>query len=432
MYNFTTMNYFDSAIQTLRDFIKIKSVKTEKAENAPFGNGVKEMLNVALKKGEQLGFKCVNYDNYIGEIIFGEGEDKDGLAILCHLDVVPEGELSLWNYPPYGGVVDNGVLYGRGVIDDKGPAVLCLYALKELKSEGFIPSKKIKLILGCDEESGWGCIEHYNKVAVMPDIGFTPDGDFPVIYAEKGLIPYEYVFKKHDNVVDFIGGDRVNVVCDKATITLKNVNETIVKKAKDNSAKISGNVFVFEGKTAHGSTPEMGDNAIKKALKFLVDIGEFDKSDYINLFEDGKNLKRIKDQTGELSFSPNVVKIKDDKIQVLVDVRHPCTYKKEDVESILNEIGSGKCIKYTNPLIVDKESQLVKTLLKVYDKHNNANSKPLAIGGGTYAKAMKCGVAFGPCEIDMNIAHMQNEGASLEYLEKCYKIYKEAIMELAK
>ncbi len=426
------MNYFNSAIQTLQNWIKIKSVKSEAKPNMPFGKGVYDMLNTALKEGEALGFKSINYDNYIGEIVFGEGEDKDGLAILCHLDVVPEGELSLWNYPPYQGVVDNGVLYGRGVIDDKGPAVLCLYALKELKDEGFLPSKKIKLILGCDEESGWECIEHYNKVAVMPDMGFTPDGDFPLIYAEKGLIPYKYTFKKHDNVLDFSGGDRINVVCDKACVTLKNTNETIIKKGRENFAKINGKVFVFEGKTAHGSTPGKGDNAIKKALKFLVDIGEFDKNDYINLFEDGKNLKEIKDQTGSLSFSPNVVKIEEDKIQILVDVRHPCTYEREDIETALKSIGRGSVIKYTQPLIVDKNSQLVKALLNIYNRYNGTNKAPLAIGGGTYAKALKCGVAFGPCEIDMNIAHMQNEGVEISYLEKCYKMYKEAIKELAK
>ena len=426
------MKYFNSAIQTLQNWIKIKSVKSEPKPDMPFGEGIYKMLKTALSDGEKLGFKCENYDNYIGEIVFGEGNDKDGLAILCHIDVVPEGELSLWNYPPFEGIIDNGTIYGRGVIDDKGPAVLCLYALKELLDEGFKPSKKIKLILGCDEESGWACIDHYKKVAKMPDIGFTPDGDFPLIYAEKGLIPYKYTYKKHDNIVDFYGGDRINVVCDKATIILKNIDENIIKNAEKNCAKVIGNTFVFEGKTAHGSTPENGDNAIKKALNFLVEIGEFDKNDFIYLFEDGKNLKSIKDYTGELSFSPNVVKIQDNKIEILVDVRHPCTYQREDVEKELQKIANGSVVNYTKPLIVDKESKLVKTLLNIYNESNKTNKTPLAIGGGTYAKALKCGVAFGPCEIDMNIAHMQNEGAEIEYLKKCYKMYKKAIKELSK
>ena len=142
------MNYFNESIKTLQNWIKIKSVKSAPKKDMPFGKGVADMLNLALTDGEKLGFKSYNYDNYAGEIVFGEGNDKDGLAILCHLDVVPEGEVSFWKYPPYEGVIDNGSIYGRGVVDDKGPAVLCLYALKELKDNGFIPSRKIKLILG--------------------------------------------------------------------------------------------------------------------------------------------------------------------------------------------------------------------------------------------------------------------------------------------
>ncbi len=424
------MNYFNQAIKTLQNWIKIKSVKTNPEENMPFGKGIYDMLNLALSDGEKLGFTTVNYDNYVGEITFGEGDDKDGLAILCHLDVVPEGELSFWKYPPYEGVIDNGGIYGRGVIDDKGPAVLCLYALKELKDNGFKPSKKIKLILGCDEESGWACMDYYNKVAVMPDVGFTPDGDFPVIYGEKGLIPYKYFTNLSENILDIKGGDRVNVVCDKASVTLKNYTEKTVEIASAFGGKIIDNSFIFEGRTAHGSTPENGDNAIKKMLAFLVEVGEFDSVLYQNLFEDKLNFSIIKDETGILTFSPNVIKIIDGKIVILVDSRHPCTYTIDQIKPLLEKVGNGEMLSYTKPLIVDKESKLVKTLVGIYNEYNNCNKQPLAIGGGTYAKVMKCGVAFGPCEMDMNIAHMQNEGISLDYLKKCYEMYKEAIKRL--
>ena len=426
------MNYFNEGIKTLQNWIKIKSVKTNPEENMPFGKGIYNMLNLALSDGEKLGFKSINYDNYVGEIVFGDGDDKDGLAILCHLDVVPEGEISFWNYPPYEGVIDGGAIYGRGVIDDKGPAVLCLYALKELKDNGFKPSKKIKLILGCDEESGWDCMEHYNKVAVMPEIGFTPDGDFPVIYGEKGLIPYKYYYDLSDNISEIKGGDRINVVCDKASVTLKDYSEKTIELAESFGGKMIDNSFVFEGRTAHGSTPENGDNAIKKMLAFLCEIDCFDKTAYANLFENPFGFDKVKDDTGILTFSPNVIKIENGKIVVLVDSRHPCTFSREEIEPLLQKVGEGEALKYTKPLIVDKNSNLVKTLVDIYNKHNGSDKKPVAIGGGTYAKVMKCGVAFGPCEMDMNIAHMQNEGISLEYLKKCYEMYKQAIYELAK
>ena len=151
--------YFNTALSVLKDWIKIKSVKSQEKDGAPFGVGVKKMLEKALADARSLGFETKNYDNFIGEVIFGDGCDEDGFAVLCHLDVVPEGDLSSWLVPPYSADIVDGYLYGRGVVDDKGAAAICLFALKELKDEGFVPSKKIKLIFGCDEESGWGCID---------------------------------------------------------------------------------------------------------------------------------------------------------------------------------------------------------------------------------------------------------------------------------
>ena len=148
----------------------------------------------------------------------------------------------------------------------------------------------------------------------MPEVGFTPDGDFPVIYAEKGLIPYKYSCKKSQNILEICGGDRVNVVCDKASVKLKELTEKTIEIAKTHGGKIFDNTLIFEGRTAHGSTPENGDNAIKKMLAFLVEIGEFDKDFYQNLFEDKLGFSTVKDQTGVLTFSPNVIKIDNDKI----------------------------------------------------------------------------------------------------------------------
>lgn len=159
-----------------------------------------------------MGFETRNYDNYVGEVLFGEGEP---FAILAHLDVVPAG--SGWTHAPFGGEIENGKLYGRGAMDDKGPAVVCLYALKALKDEGFQPRKTIKLIVGCNEECGWGCIDHYKQCAEMPKVGFTPDADFPVIYAEKGILHVKFYFPwKTQPFTALYGGKGVNMVCDEA------------------------------------------------------------------------------------------------------------------------------------------------------------------------------------------------------------------------
>ena len=422
-------NYFNEAIKTIQNWVQIKSVKTESLNNKPFGENVYKMLIKALEDAKNLGFEVKNYDNYIGEVSFGDGEDKDGLAILCHLDVVPEGDVKKWNYDPYCGVIKDGKIFGRGVCDDKGPAVLCLYALKELKDGGFIPNRKIKLILGCDEESGWGCIEHYNKVAVMPDEGFSPDGDFPVIYAEKGILHIEYTYPISNKIVNAYGGERVNMVCDCATVEC---DDKIFFKSTDKDVFIKENKIIAKGITAHGSTPQEGDNALKKLLKVLVDNNLIDVKIYNNLFNNESIFKDVYDQTGNLTFSPNVISYEKGNIKIKVDVRYPATFKKEDIENKLKTLGKYKEISYQPPLINDKNGKLVTTLLKIYNDVFNDNKKPITIGGGTYARALVNGVAFGPCAINESIPHKPNEYLEIYRLQKCYIAYKMAIEELCK
>lgn len=407
-------DYFESALCVLKNWIKIKSVKSKPSQNAPFGKGIAKMLNVALSDAQKLGFVVKNYDGYVGEVLFGEGKDEDGVAILCHLDVVPEGNKSLWSVSPYGAVEKNGYLYGRGVVDDKGATALCLFALKQLKDEGFVPSKKIKLILGCDEESGWGCIDYYNKVAVMPKLGFSPDGDFPVLYAEKGIYHIKYSFKRHELVKSVEGGDRINVVCDKAEVKL-----------------VSGESFSFSGKSAHGSTPELGDNAIKKALSFLVERGAFDEEIFEKLFN-GRLFEKVCDESGKLTFSPNVIKTSGENLEVFVDVRHPVHYTKLEITKLLRKIGEFEEVEYKKPLYMDKEGWLVKTLNGVYEKHVGVKAEPQTTGGGTYARALEKGVAFGPVFEGGAVCHVPDEKIKIEDLKRCYQIYKDAIKELSK
>ena len=405
---------FNQAITTLKNWVKIKSVKSEPSENAPFGENNKIMLEKALLDAQNLGFETKNYQGYAGEVIFGSGEDKDGLAILCHLDVVPEGDLSAWIYPPYDAIEKDGVIYGRGTVDNKGAGAICLYALKDLKDEGFIPSRKIKLIFGCDEESGMECIEYYKKVAVMPELGFSPDSEFPVIYAEKGILHIEYVFDKNMQIESIVGGTATNVVPDKASVTL--IGEKEVS---------------FYGKTAHGSTPECGDNAIKKALEYLVSKGLFSKQTYEFLFN-GRLFEKFVDESGKLTFSPNVITTDKTKIYIKVDVRYPVHYTFEEVKKVVEKVGRFNCIEHKKPLYVDKNGFLCKTLMSVYKKHTGSNSEAVTSGGGTYARTLKKGVAFGPVFDGGAVCHVPNEKVKISDLEKAFNIYKDAIKELSK
>lgn len=421
--------YVKRSLTTLEKIIAIKSVKGDAMSNSPFGKETADCLREFLSDAERLGFKTINYDNYVGEVVFGDGNDEDGLAILAHLDVVPEGDLKAWNYPPYKLSFDGEFLYGRGVIDDKGPATVCLYAMKSLKDEGFKPNRKIKLILGLDEESGWGCMDYYEKVATFPREGFTPDGDFPVIYAEKGIYHIRYEFNVGANVIDIFGGDRVNMVCDKASVSLKNFENHTEKAAKFNGKKIDGG-YEFYGVTAHGSTPDKGVNAIKFALAFLVEINEFSKIDFDNLFNDGACLSEINDETGNLTFSPNVISYSNGKIYLQTDVRYPSTIDFNHINNRLLKVGKFTEIRHQLPLYNDKNGKLVKTLLGVFNEKTGRTDGAIAIGGGTYARALKNGVAFG-ASFD-EAAHVPNEKQSLKNYELCFDIYKEAIKRLTK
>lgn len=415
-------NYFNDIVKTISEIIKFDSSKAPAKEGKPFGEPCADCLNYFLTLAKDLGFETVNYDNYVGEVRFGSGED---FAVLCHLDVVPAGEG--WTREPFGGEIDevNKKIWGRGALDDKGPAVITLFALKALKDEGFKPNKTIKLILGCNEETGWACIDHYNKVAKMPDIGISPDADFPVIYAEKGIMHIKVCFDLPEGVKSISGGSAANMVCaycraetDKREKLLNALNLTY-----ENGCVISC------GKSAHGSTPEKGINALEKILSYVG----MEKERKL-LFEDKLGLKDLEDETGKLSLSPNVAETKDGKVYITCDIRYPATYKREDVLSIIEACKVKYEILHEQPpLFNDKNGELIRTLLSVYNEVTGKNAQPIAIGGGTYARALKCGAAFGPEEDGEDVPiHQPDEYITFAKIEKCFEIYKRALQRLCK
>ena len=420
-------NTFEEMKNSLKTLVSIPSVESEALPNMPFGKGVFDALDYFLSLADSFGFKTINYDNYIGEVDFGDG--KEEIAILCHLDVVPAGDLTKWTYPPFSATEANGKIYGRGTTDDKGPAMVCLYCMKELKDEGYVPNKKIRLILGCNEESGWKCIEHFNKVASFPDYGFSPDADFPVIYAEKGILHAEFCFNALSGELKGVkGGERINVVCDKCE-AIAPLNEFFMKQCgvREENGKI-----VATGVSAHGSTPEKGENAIGKMVSYLEATGMIDGRIGDYLFKDKMGLKELKDETGNLTMSPDLIRKEGDRIFVSVDFRYPSLLDGEKLIEALKLIAPVRILSHQKPLFNDKNGFLVTTLLNVYNEATGENAKPLAIGGGTYARALKYGTAFGP-EIageDCHI-HEPDEFVSINNLRLQFKVYKKAIKALS-
>lgn len=171
-------------IKTTQDLIRFKSVKTPAEPGKPFGTGIDDCLTFALKTAEDFGFATRNVDHYAGYAEMGQGSEMVG--VLVHLDVVPEGDG--WTHDPYGGELADGRIYGRGVNDNKGPAAAVLIAMKAIQDSGVSLSKRVRLIFGTDEESGWACMDYYKQHEEIPAVAFSPDADFPAIHGEMGIL----------------------------------------------------------------------------------------------------------------------------------------------------------------------------------------------------------------------------------------------------
>lgn len=437
--------YFNDIVDCICKTVRFDSSLKPAEGNYPFGKETADCLDYFLSLAADMGFETHNYDNYVGEVVFGEGEE---FAILAHLDVVPAG--SGWKFPPFAAVINDepseggvrGVkIWGRGTMDDKGPAVATLWCLKALKDEGFVPKRKIKLIVGCNEESGWACLEHYNKVAQMPEEGFSPDADFPAIYAEKGILHFSASFPINDPPFrSLTAGGAVNMVCDSACALL---TENAAEKLSDYKNDVPATSLRFDkesmtlkavGKSAHGSTPEKGANALETMLKFFAGFNDGCKRAYELLFADSLGLKAMRDETGSLTMSPDVAEYSGGKLTVTTDIRFPATHKKEEITEALEKAGvEYEILHYQAPLYNDPNGRLISTLMSVYNKATGKNEKAIAIGGGTYARALKCGCGFGPeLEDEEATIHQPNEYITFDRIRMMSEIYYEAIKELTK
>ncbi len=440
--------YFNEIVSSTVNILQFdSSLKPAEGENGeyPFGKETADCLQYFLSLAQSLGFETHNYDNYIGEVVFGTGKD---FAVLAHLDVVPAG--NGWKYPPFGGVInddlsESGVpgtkIWGRGALDDKTPAIVCLYALKALKDSGFTPRRTIKLIVGCNEECGWKCIEYYNKVAKMPEEGFTPDADFPVIYAEKGILHFTLSFPIENAPFTALqAGERVNMVCDlaQAVLTKKAGARLVYYENPVQGTTLSydntTNILRVYGKSAHGSTPDKGANAIGSLLAFLGSFNESCQKAYDVLFNDSLGLKTLHDETGFLTLSPNVASFSGGVLKITCDVRFPATLQKEDITTKLDTLGLAYAIEsYKEPLYNDPNGALISTLSTVFEKTTGKHIAPLAIGGGTYARALQCGCGFGPYLPETeDLIHQANEYITFEHIQLLGEIYFEAIKEISK
>lgn len=452
-------NSKDEMIHNLKNLINIPSVY-EKSNDPfkPFGEYANQALEYTLDLGKQMGFKTKNVDGYCGYIEFGEG--KNLIGIIGHLDVVPSGDG--WDTPPFEAAVKDGKIYGRGAIDDKGPVIASLYAMKAIKNNYKINSR-VRLILGINEENSWDCINHYKESQEWPNIGFSPDSDFPCIYAEKGICTL-YLESNYAKVSEPIiiteincNNNAINVVpkfcsctlkIDTSKISINDITNYIDSFNSDISYEIKENTIklISTGIQAHAAHPELGVNSISKLIvilnKLFINFNTnnnmfnfFDK--HINTEFNGKSLGiNCEDESGKLTLNVGDFKLADNKLQIGLNLRIPVNTPLDYIENKISEICSDYNIKSTTnrfqePLYVPKDSYLVKTLCKVFNEETNSNYEPIAIGGGTYARAFKNCISFGanmPGDTDM--CHQANEFIKIDNLILSSKIYAKAILEL--
>lgn len=435
----------DSLIKDLIKLLQIDTVLVEQPQNleAPFGDGLRAALDYVLKLGESMGFKTKNIDNIAGHIEFGDGEEIIG--ILCHLDVVPTGDG--WTYPPFSGTVIGDKLYARGALDDKGPLMSALYAMKIVKDLNLKLNKRVRLIVGTDEESNWRGIKRYLEVEKMPDLGFSPDANFPIIYGEKGIMSIDVLSKEKDEaLISLEAGDRYNVVPEKAVAKINTKLEGFENYLKEHQlkGKLEGNVIEVIGKRAHAMEPRNGVNALVHLCHYL---SKYHQNGLVNFI--GKNLtdSRFKDmglnftdeEMGDLTVNVAVAKIDSNQGKLGLNLRYPINWNKEAFISKFTKAAEEfnlevKIIKDENPHYVDKNSDLVKTLHEAYIKYTDDRNTPLqTIGGGTYARALKNAVAFGmlmPGRPD--VVHEIDEYIIISDMLISTAIFADAIYELGK
>lgn len=425
--------YKEQIIDTLSKQIRIRSEKSEAVGDKPFGLGPYEALETFLEDASNLGFRTGKSGNYAGWAEFGP-EGTPMVAAVCHLDVVPAP-----GWPEaYTPQVEEDKIIGRGTMDDKGPAVAVLYAMKSLMDEGINPPCRIRLILGTDEESGSQCMKHYVQHEEIPLAAFTADADFPVIHGEKGQIGLvlryegeEYIDHQKDVLVEAKVGSRANVIPGEAMF--------IYQTPDDNTKEVE-----YIGKMGHASMPQYAKNAIQLALAEAYTLNPDDPflrqcKQFLGEEHNGEGLGiHVSDEpSGNLTLNVGIIDYERGHGTLTLDIRYPVTYRYEDllvrVEKTLE--GSNFHIessRHSEPLYVPKEDILVQTLMKSYQKVSGRTDEPVVIGGGTYARSVPNTLAFGPCFLeDENLCHQKGEYITFESLFTAAEIYREALLSLA-
>ena len=449
----------DSFLNDLRALVNIKSVREEAKEGMPFGAGPAQALNEAIKISRSHGFEAINFENYAGEITYGENPE---LMLLAHLDVVDEGDF--WTYEPYNMKIVGNRAYGRGTTDDKGAALCCLYAMKAARELFGEPRKGVRLVLGCGEETGSEDMEYYFRKREMLPFTLSPDADYPLINLEKGRFAPDFT-KNSDNtgektVVAFHGGTTANIVPCKSKAILSGLTQEEILPSLTQTTEKTGVEFSIKeengiveisalGISAHAAHPENGNNA-QTALISLINSLSLTENETTASFKaleklfphretDGLSVgvKMGDEISGSLTLNFGVLHFENGSFTGNLDLRCPLCANEENVKNVIEKAFSDNGFRFTDepsmvPVhFVPEDAPVIKTALKVYEEYTGLKGECLSIGGGTYVHNIPGGVAFG-IEFpgtDYRI-HGADEFAIIDELLLTAKMYTAIIYEL--
>ena len=441
----------DNILRDITRLVAVPSVEGAPEPGAPFGPGPKAALAKALEIADELGLDTFNADSYIGWAETGRIADgQKFLATITHTDVVPEG--NGWDADPYTVRVRDGWLLGRGVADDKGPSILCLYALKYLKDSGAALKYPVRALLGANEETNMHDVDYYAEHYPMPAFCFTPDAEFPVCNGEKGHFGAELVSPVCNGVIkEFVGGVANNAVPDRAS-ALVETDITKLKNAPNITLEPEGTGVRIRGwgKSGHAASPQGTVNAIGLVVNYLLDNGLCNDAERAYL----EALKKLHASTagegigvacadgpfGPLTVIGGRIYMEDGKMVQTMDSRYPtCTTGDKMAEQIRAAIGSGASlenVESAKPFYIEADTPAIKACIDTYNEVTGENATPFTMGGGTYARHFPYAVSFGPEHNDVQLPsfggpmHGANESAPIDKLLEAMKIYILALLRL--
>ena len=406
-------------IEALQKLVSFQSIAKEEGPEYPYGKEVCGAKEYVLELAKSFGMRAEDVPGKYAYIEIGEGPRLIG--ILSHLDVVPAGDG--WTQDPFGGEIVDGKIFGRGTTDDKGPTIAVLYAMKALKEKTTL-SARIRLILGQTEENGeWRDIEAYTDAEEIPECGFTPDGDFPAIQNELGAMVFQ-VQMPQSGFLQGEGGTAPNMVPARARV------------------KTEFGTYEASGKACHGCAPWLGLNGISELMEKVYQAEPENR--FVRMYADliGKTIYGEKlgvaaeDESGKLTLNVGLFEVQDETATLMVDIRYPAKKNPDEISgSLVRQFSSYgascECVYHVRPLYTPSDSPVLGALLSAYREVTGDDSRPISIGGGTYAKAMPNMVAFGPnFPGHENREHMEDEYILVEDFLKLEEIYERALAYL--